>query len=58
MLSCVLLVKPVMPLLEYAINKDYIAQMLCVNKDRAEKECQGRCYLMDILMSIQSFFPD
>lgn len=48
-LSCVLLVKPVMPLLEYAINQEYIAEVLCINRDRPDKGCNGKCYLMSQL---------
>lgn len=41
--------RPVMPLFEYLINKDYIAEFLCVNKDKVELECEGKCYLMQKL---------
>jgi len=31
--------------LDYALNKQFITANLCVNKDRPELKCQGRCYL-------------
>ncbi len=32
--------------LEYELNKDYIAQTLCVNKENVELKCKGKCQLM------------
>ena len=40
------MLKPVSPFLEYLVNKDYIAQFLCVNKDKPEMACGGKCHLM------------
>jgi hypothetical protein len=37
--------RPVMPYIQYAIFKDYIAKNLCVNKDKPKSCCQGKCYL-------------
>lgn len=31
---------------EYTINKDYIANNLCVNKAKPKLHCQGKCQLM------------
>ena len=31
--------------LDYSLNKKFIAANLCVNKDRPELKCEGRCYL-------------
>ncbi len=42
----VLLLKPVIPFLEYAVNYQYITQVLCENKAAPELECNGKCYLM------------
>ena len=33
-------------LLEYAINKDFIASALCINKARPKLQCQGKCQIM------------
>lgn len=29
----------------YEINKDYVAKTLCVNKDKPQMKCCGKCYL-------------
>jgi hypothetical protein len=34
------------PIVDYLINKDYIAEHYCVNKDKPEMECDGKCYLI------------
>ena len=42
----VLLLKPILPVLEYAINYDYITKTLCVNKAKPKMQCNGKCHLM------------
>jgi len=37
--------KPYVPYLDYAINKDYIAKELCENKDNPVMKCDGKCHL-------------
>ena len=32
-------------LLNYSINKEYIAKNLCENRNKPEKNCCGKCYL-------------
>jgi len=44
-LSLFLLFKPMIPLLEYAAFYDYIKNELCVNKDKPEMHCNGKCHL-------------
>jgi len=39
------MLRPVMPLANYLINQNYIAEFLCINKDKPELECNGKCYL-------------
>ena len=34
-----------MPYLEYAFNKEYIAENLCENNDKPELHCEGKCHL-------------
>ena len=34
-----------MPFIEYKINKERIAKVLCINKDKTEMQCNGKCYL-------------
>lgn len=43
------MLRPVMPLANYLINHDYIAEFLCINKDKPELECNGKCYLSEQL---------
>lgn len=33
-------------LLEYRVNQDYIARVLCENKTKPELKCKGKCQLM------------
>lgn len=35
-----------LPFLEYQINKQYIAENLCVNRTQVKMKCGGKCYLM------------
>jgi len=37
--------KPVLPLVEYAVNYDYISDVLCINKNKPKLHCNGKCYL-------------
>ena len=37
--------RPVMPFIEYEINKKYIAEVLCENKDKPMMHCNGKCHL-------------
>lgn len=41
--------RPLMPLVEYAVNYDYISEVLCVNKSNIELHCNGKCYLKNEL---------
>ena len=44
-IAFVLLVKPFWPIIEYMANYDYIATVVCENKDQPELACNGKCYL-------------
>jgi hypothetical protein len=46
------MVGPLLPYVEYAVNKQYIAEQLCENIDRPELNCLGQCYLNDRLESL------
>lgn len=37
--------KPVLPLVDYVVNYDYISEVLCINKDKPELQCNGKCHL-------------
>jgi len=41
------------PWINYAINKDYISEYLCINKDQPELQCDGKCYLSQQLKILQ-----
>jgi hypothetical protein len=41
-----LLAKPVMPVLDYVVNYDYIVKELCVNRQKPQMHCNGKCHLM------------
>lgn len=43
------MIRPIAPLASFVINQDYIAEFFCVNQDRPELECNGKCYLMQRL---------
>lgn len=36
---------PFMPYLEYVMHYDHIVEHHCVNRDNAEMDCNGACYL-------------
>jgi hypothetical protein len=41
-----LIFKPIFPVLNYAINYDYITKVLCINKAKPKLQCNGKCHLM------------
>ena len=43
------LLRPLLPYFGYLINKDYIENNLCVEKDNPENTCHGKCYLHEQL---------
>jgi len=45
-ITSIVLFKPLWPIVNYVINYDYIATVLCENKDKMELQCNGQCYLM------------
>ena len=47
LITALLVFRPVAPVIDYIFNYDYIADELCVNRDRPELNCNGRCYLMN-----------
>lgn len=40
-----MLFKPILPVVEYVVLYDYIKNELCVNKDKPELKCNGKCHL-------------
>jgi len=41
-----MLLKPVIPVIDYVVNYDYISKVLCVNKAKPKMHCNGKCHLM------------
>lgn len=39
------IIRPVLPFLEYIIDYDYIVEVLCINKEEPELQCNGKCHL-------------
>ena len=37
--------RPLMPLVDYAVNYDFITKNLCENKSKPQLLCNGKCYL-------------
>ena len=48
-LYLVALIKPIQPLIEYHLRYEYFAKKLCLNLDRPEMKCNGKCILMQRL---------
>lgn len=42
-------VKPVVPVMAFYLNQEYISSVLCINKDRPELHCDGKCFLSEKL---------
>jgi len=40
-----IMIKPVVPYLEYMVRRGYIIENLCINKEEPEKHCNGKCHL-------------
>jgi hypothetical protein len=45
LLIVILSIRPLIPILDYGVNYDYISTVLCVNKDKPEMHCNGKCHL-------------
>jgi len=41
-----LLLKPIFPVIQYAIDYNHISKVLCVNKEKPQLHCNGKCHLM------------
>lgn len=37
--------RPVLPLINYAVNYDYIVKNLCENRSVQQSTCKGKCYV-------------
>ena len=45
LLALFMLLKPVLPVVEYIVNYEYITKVLCVNKAKPKMQCNGKCHL-------------
>lgn len=51
----VLALRTAMPILDYAVNYQYISTQLCENRDKPELRCNGKCYVKkEILKSSEN----
>ena len=41
-----MLLKPVLPVIDYVVNYEYISKVLCINKAKPKLQCNGKCHLM------------
>ncbi|AGA80227.1 hypothetical protein [Echinicola vietnamensis] len=39
--------------MDYVLNKEYIAENLCINRDKPELHCDGKCFLAEKLKEAQ-----
>jgi hypothetical protein len=46
LLALLMFLKPILPVVEYVVNYEYISKVLCVNKDKPMLHCNGKCQLM------------
>jgi hypothetical protein len=51
------LLKPLFPFLDYAINKEYISKNLCENRNKPKLNCNGKCHLMKQLKKANAENP-
>ena len=47
-----ILLKPILPVVDYIINYDYISKVLCENKTKPELKCNGKCHLIKELANV------
>lgn len=44
-LYLVAMLRPIAPLVDYVVNYDYISKVLCINKEKPELHCNGKCHV-------------
>jgi len=42
-----MLLKPAIPYVEYLLRKDFIIENFCINRNREELKCNGKCHLKE-----------
>lgn len=46
LLALFMLLKPILPVIDYVVNYEYITKVLCINKAKPKLQCNGKCHLM------------
>lgn len=46
LLALIMLLKPVLPVIDYVVNYEYISKVICINKAKPKLQCNGKCHLM------------
>ena len=44
-LYMIAMIRPIVPVVDYIVRYDYYAEVLCINKDKPEMQCNGTCHL-------------
>lgn len=45
-IAFLIFLKPIIPVVEYVVNYNYISKVLCENKAKPQLKCNGKCHLM------------
>lgn len=51
-IAIIFIFRPVMPVVEYIVNYDYISTVLCENIDKPELQCNGKCHVSKELKQV------
>ncbi|OIO10458.1 MAG: hypothetical protein CO023_01710 [Flavobacteriales bacterium CG_4_9_14_0_2_um_filter_35_242] len=54
MLYILAMFRPLLPIIDYYSNYNYIAKVLCENRDKPYLECNGKCYLAKQLNEVNN----
>ena len=46
LLALIMLLKPLLPVIDYVVNYEYISKVLCINKAKPKLQCNCKCHLM------------
>jgi hypothetical protein len=57
-LFSVSLIRPALPVIDYFINFNYIAEVLCLKKQMPESSCNGKCYLVQQMEESKFDYPE
>jgi len=52
------MLRPIGPSLEYIMNYDYISKVLCINKEKPQLKCDGKCYLSQKIKKQKNNVPE